>query len=229
METIVMSVGGSLIVPDQIDIEFLKNLKQFILDETAKGRHFIIIAGGGRTARNYQEAAKAVTGLDNEDLDWLGIHSTRLNGHLLRTIFKDNANPRIVMNYIDDLEEIEFTENILVGAGWKPGWSTDYDAVLMAEKYGAEVVINLSNVTQVCSEDPRENPDAIRYDNLSWSEFQKLVGDVWDPGMSAPFDPIASKKATGLGLTVAILNGGDLANLESYMNSEEFVGTIIKN
>ena len=60
-ETIVMSVGGSLIVPGGIDTTFLKDLKQFIdFETTSKGRRFIIIAGGGRTARNYQEAAAAV-------------------------------------------------------------------------------------------------------------------------------------------------------------------------
>ena len=48
METIVMSVGGSLIVPDQIDTVFLAELKEFIVKETATGRRFIIIAGGGR-------------------------------------------------------------------------------------------------------------------------------------------------------------------------------------
>jgi len=77
-ETIVMSVGGSLIVPDAIDTGFLTNLKNFIVTETAKGRRFIIIAGGGRTARRYQDAAGVVSELNSDDLDWMGIHATRL-------------------------------------------------------------------------------------------------------------------------------------------------------
>ena len=64
-----MSVGGSLIVPDQIDTEFLSTLKRFVDAETAEGRRFIIIAGGGRTARRYQDAAAAVTELTTADFD----------------------------------------------------------------------------------------------------------------------------------------------------------------
>ena len=83
-----MSVGGSLIVPDDIDTDFLTQFKNLIHTQAAiySGRRFIIIAGGGRTARRYQDAASAVTALTPDDLDWMGIHATRLNGHLLRTI-----------------------------------------------------------------------------------------------------------------------------------------------
>ena len=224
----VISVGGSLLVPNEIDCDFLAAFKQFIVRRIEKGDRFILIAGGGKTARKYQDAASQVSGIDNEEKDWLGIHSTRLNAHMLRTIFKLWAHPKVVKNYADDLEDLKFEEKILVGAGWKPGWSTDYDAVLMAEKFGADSIINLSNVSQVCSEDPRVNPDAKRYDNISWDEFKEIVGDVWDPGMSAPFDPIASKKASELKLKVAILNGKQLGNLNNYLDGKDFVGTLIE-
>ena len=76
-ETIVMSVGGSLIVPDTIDTTFLTNLKNLISDETTTtGRRFIIIAGGGKTARRYQDAAAEISELQRDDIDWLGIHAT---------------------------------------------------------------------------------------------------------------------------------------------------------
>ena len=229
MTLYVISVGGSLIVPGAIDLDFLKKFKAFILKRIKTGDRFILISGGGRTARNYQLAAEAVSKIDDEEKDWLGIHSTRLNGHLLRTIFKEQANPQIIMNYIDDLQTVDFTESVLVGAGWKPGWSTDYDAVLMAEKYGAKTVINLSNVSQVCAEDPRINPLAEKFSHMTWKQFQGLVGDKWDPGMSAPFDPIASKKATELKLEVAIMSGSDLDNVADFMDEKLFLGTLIKD
>lgn len=105
-ETVVMSVGGSLIVPDQIDIDFLRSLKSFIDAETALGRRFIIIAGGGRTARRYQDAAAAVAELAADDLDWMGIHATRLNGHLLRTIFRDTAH-RVMITNPDEIMDVQ--------------------------------------------------------------------------------------------------------------------------
>ncbi len=86
-EYIVVSIGGSLIVPDGIDTDFLARLRTFVLEHIARGVSFYIITGGGKTARRYQDAAKAVRGdLSREDLDWLGIHATRQNAHLLRAL-----------------------------------------------------------------------------------------------------------------------------------------------
>ncbi len=127
-ETIIMSVGGSLIVPDQIDTTFLTNLKDFIIKETAKGRRFIIIAGGGKTARRYQDAAAVVSTMQNEDLDWLGLHATRLNGHLLRTIFRDLAHPVMITNP-DEILDIRTESPLIIAAGYRPGASTDLRAV----------------------------------------------------------------------------------------------------
>lgn len=221
----VISVGGSLIVPNEIDTDFLVSFKQFIIKRIEKGDRFILIAGGGKIARKYQEAASYVSGIDNEEKDWLGIHSTRLNAHLLRTIFKLHANPKVFKNFEKD--DIEFNEKILIGAGWRPGWSTDYVAVLLAKKYGAKSVINLSNIEYVYSEDPKVNPDAKRYEKITWKEFREIVGNEWDPGMSAPFDPIASKEASELKLKVAIMNGKNFTNLNDYLEGKKFKGTLI--
>ncbi len=226
MALYVISVGGSLIVPEEIDTIFLSSFKQFIIKRIERGDRFILIAGGGKTARKYQAAAAEVSGIDNEEKDWLGIHSTRLNAHLLRTIFKLWANPKIISNLEED--NVEFKEEILVGAGWKPGWSTDYDAVELAKRYKAESIINLSNIDYVYSEDPKLNPKAKKFEYISWKDFRKIVGDVWDPGMSAPFDPIASKLAEKASLKVAIMNGRDFDNLNDFLDGKKFKGTLIK-
>ncbi len=72
---IVVSVGGSLIVPDEIDVHFLLDFRTYILRAVERGLSFFIIAGGGKTARNYRDAAKNVRGgnISRDDLDWLGI------------------------------------------------------------------------------------------------------------------------------------------------------------
>ncbi len=224
----VISLGGSLIVPDKIDTDFLASFKQFIIKRIEKGDRFILITGGGRTARRYQDAASHVSGIDDEEKDWLGIHSTRLNAHLLRTIFKLYAHPKVIKDFDDEQDEIDFNEKILIGAGWKPGWSTDYIATLLAIKHKAESIINLSNIEYVYSEDPKVNPGAKRYEEISWKEFREIVGNKWDPGMSAPFDPIASKLADEKKLKVAILNGKNLTNLNEYLDNKKFKGTIIQ-
>lgn len=228
-DTIVLSLGGSLIVPNGgIDTQFLSQFNQFIRQEIAsKRRRFFIICGGGATARHYIKAGVDVVAkpLTDEDKDWLGIHSTRLNAHLVRTIFQDIAYPHIFKHYDRDYDIAD--EPIVVCSGWKPGWSTDYCAVLVAQKYGAKTLVNLSNVDKVYDKDPRKFKDAKPIDKMSWSHFEKLIGNKWVPGLNAPFDPIATKLAKKLDLSVIILNGRNLKNVAAAIDGRKFVGTVI--
>ena len=227
-ETIVMSVGGSLIVPDQIDSGFLKSLKTFIDTQTAIGRHFIIIAGGGRTARHYQDAAAKVTELKNEDLDWMGIHATRLNGHLLLTIFRELAH-RVMVTNPDDVLDMPKDAKLIIAAGYRPGASTDLRAIQIAHRVGAKKVINLSNIDYVYTEDPKKNPDAEKIEDITWEAFRKLIPDEWGPGLNSPFDPVAAKEAQALNIEVASLNGTKLVSLKNYLDGKPFTGTRIHN
>lgn len=222
---IVISVGGSLIVPDGIDVFFLKSLKNLIDKGVKIGRKFIIITGGGRTARNYQASSKAITKLCSEDIDWLGIHATRLNAQLVKTILLPNVEERIVH---DPNEKIVFKKPILIAGGWKPGWSTDYDAVLLAKRFHAKKLINLSNIDYLYDKDPRTHKNAKKIEKISWKGFRKLIPKKWDPGLNSPFDPVASKEAEKIGLEVAIINGKKLRELEHFLNDKKFVGTLIK-
>lgn len=225
-EIIVMSVGGSLIVPDQIDTGFLKTLKAFIDAETTLGRRFIIIAGGGKTARRYQDAAAQVAELNSEDLDWMGIHATRLNGHLLRTIFRDRAY-RIMVTNPDEILDIPTTEKVIIASGYRPGCSTDLRAIQIAERVGAKKIINLSNIDYVYTADPKTDPQAEKIETISWSDFRALIPTEWDPGLSSPFDPIAAKEAHEKSIEVAIINGNRPDDLKKYLAGEKFVGTKI--
>lgn len=226
-ETIVMSVGGSLIVPDQIDSTFLENLKDFVTEETTRsGRRFIIIAGGGKTARRYMDAAKDVVELTRDDVDWLGIYATRLNGHLLRTIFRDVAYQVMITNP-DDILDAPKGQSVIIAAGYRPGSSTDLRAIQIAERVGAKKVINLSNTDYVYTDDPNTNPNAEKIKNITWTDFRKLIPDEWDPGLSAPFDPVAAREAQEKSIEVANINGKNLGALRDYLEQNDFVGTLI--
>jgi uridylate kinase len=226
-ETVVMSVGGSLIVPDAIDTRFLIDFKNLIERQiTSSGRRFIIIAGGGKTARRYQDAAASVTELDPEDLDWMGIHATRLNGHLLRTIFRDVAYPVMVTNP-DEVSDVPKDSPLIIAAGYRPGASTDLRAVQIAINRGAKKLINLSNIDYVYSDDPRKNPDAKKIEDITWMEFMKLIPKEWNPGLSSPFDPVAARTAHHHDMEVTIINGVKIDEVEKYLESESFIGTRI--
>ena len=226
-KTIIISLGGSLIVPEEIDWKFVKKFKEVIEKKIKNGYRFIIITGGGKTARKYIEAGAKVGDIDSEDKDWIGIHATRMNAHFIRTIFKKYAHPTINKNPYDLESFLKAKESVLVASGYRPGNSTDYIAVLLAKQFGAQKIANLSNIDYVCDKDPKKFKDAKKIKEITWSEFQKIVGDTWDPGANVPFDPVASKHAAKEGIEVAILNGKKISNLEKYLDGEKFAGTRI--
>jgi uridylate kinase len=222
---VIISLGGSLIVPKTgIDAAFLRRFRTFIAKRVAKGGRFVLICGGGATARAYQKAAKAVGQLSREDVDWIGIHSTRLNAHLLRTVFRKLAHATVVKN---PLAPPSFREPVLIAAGWKPGWSTDYCATLLASSLGASTVLNLSDIDRVYSADPRKDPKAKPLDRIGWKAFRRMVGNRWDPGANVPFDPVAAKLAERLGLEVKMVAGRDLEAVGDALDGKPFRGTVI--
>ena len=229
-KTFICSLGGSLIIPNGgIDFKFLKQFNAFIRKKIrSAGMRFFIVCGGGATCRHYQEAAEKASGkkITDNDLDWLGIHSSRLNAHLLRTIFQDIAYERLIKHYdLIDKKVVDFS--VVIAAGWKPGWSTDFDAVLLAEDYGVKSVINLSNVDMVYDKDPRKYSDAKPIKQITWDEVINIVGKEWKPGLNTPFDPIAARKAKEIGLKVINCNG-NLKNLDNILEGKKFIGTVIE-
>jgi uridylate kinase len=225
---IILSLGGSLVIPaNGIDTGFLKEFNTFIREKINEDWKFFVVVGGGATARHYIDAAKRVVGTVTDwDLDWLGIHTTRLNAHLVRTIFQDIAHPRIIENYEHKIEDL--TQPLVIASGWKPGCSTDFDAVTLAKDYGASILINMSNITAVYDKDPNKNTDAVPYTHMTWEQMEAIVGDTWIPGANNPFDPLATKLAKDMGLTVYAI-GKDLKNLGNILSGHEFLGTVISS
>jgi uridylate kinase len=221
----VISLGGSLIIPEEIDIDFLRDFKNLILSQVEKGAKFVIITGGGKITRKYQNASKILATPSNADLDWIGIASLKLNAEFMRVIFNEHANSEIVTNLA---EHFTFEKSIVIGSAYTPGQSTDYNAVLAAYTIGASKVINLSNTDYVYDADPRSNPEAKKIENISWAEYRKLIPTEWNPGLNSPFDPIASAFAERENITVYTMNGKNIDNLSNVLNGQPFLGTTIQ-
>ncbi len=221
-KTVVLSLGGSLIAPDDVDIAFLKRFSNLVRKK--KDTRFIIVCGGGMTCRHYQDAAKRLGVTSHEDLDWIGIKATRLNAELVRAVFGKAAHPIVAG---DPARRVRTNRRILVGAGFKPGCSSDHDAVLLANAFKADTIINLSNITHAYTKDPRKHKDAQKIGRCTWGEFQRIVGTKWVPGGNFPFDPRASKLAKRLRLRVIIAKGSDITNLDKMLSGKRFVGTQI--
>jgi uridylate kinase len=225
----VISLGGSIVAPDGVDGQFLKNFTNLIrsLIDADKERRFIFVVGGGSPARVWQNAYREVCGdlQHNDEADWIGIMATRLNAQLVKAVMAEWCSQPVVT---DPTQAEPLIGNVLVAAGWKPGFSSDNDAVLLAERFGAKMVINLSNIEKVYTADPRKDPDARPLDHVSWADFRAMVGDEWVPGKNVPFDPIASRQAEKISLKVVCAAGRDIANLKKILCGEDFVGTTIE-
>ncbi|MFZ2024782.1 MAG: UMP kinase [Microgenomates group bacterium] len=227
--TFVISLGGALVIPNErIDTQFLSAFNAFIRKQVSeKNRRFFITVGGGAVMRQYRDVAKEVHGnITEADLDWLGIHATRLNAQLVRAIFKDIANPRLIKHYEIILKT---TQSVTIASGWKPGWSIDYCAVTLCQDYGIKHIINMTTSDMVYTKDSKTGTDAKPTDTMTWKNYCALAGDTWTPGLTLPFDPIAARLAGEMDLTVKILNGKDLDNLERALDNKSFVGTTIVN
>lgn len=220
----IISLGGSLIIPGKIDVNFLKKFRALIISYVKKKQSFALYCGGGALARNFQNSASKVSKLDNKEKDWIGIEATKLNAYLLRTIFGRYAEDKIIT---DPTRKVKSKKPILVAAGWKPGWSTDYDAVLLAKNLKVNTIINMTNVDYVYDKNPKKYGDANPLKEIAWKDFRKLVGNKWDPGLNMPFDPIAAREAERLGLKVVII-GKNLNNLKNFLDGKKFNGTVIK-
>ena len=231
MRISVLSVGGSIIAPDGVNSVFLSGflakIREYLSDNPED--KLIFVCGGGAPASVDQQAYRAVVTdpaeQDANAQDWIGIKATHINAELVKAIFGKLCTDPVVTN--PTAEDVSFTGRILVAGGWKPGFSTDTDAVYLAKRFGAQTIINLSNIAKVYTDDPRKNPDAKPIDTISWTDFRKMVGDEWVPGKNAPFDPIASKLAQEAGLKVICADGRNTENTVAILTDAPFTGTVI--
>ncbi|MFH1789019.1 MAG: UMP kinase [Candidatus Altiarchaeota archaeon] len=222
---IVFSIGGSVLVPDEIDDAFLAKITGFL--RTLSEKHTLyVVAGGGKIARKYQQTARA-SGADDELLDWLGIYTTRLNALLLASAVGKRANRRIPQT-IEEALSLSRTHPILVMGGTDPKHSTDAVAAELAYSAGAELFINASNIDGVYDKDPKKNSDAKLIERMSAKELLALVEKIpQSPGDYALIDRMAVESVMRSKVKTIVLNGRDLDNIRKAVLGEEFKGTTI--
>jgi len=223
----VISLGGSIIVPDDVDVDFLRRFVEAVENHLAQDEHrrIILVCGGGAPARRYQVAYSRIAPQpDDSARDWIGIAATKLNAELIRQLFLSRCPLPVIT---DPTSVTVFAGKVIVASGWKPGFSTDYDAVLLAEKFSADTLINLSNIEKVYTDDPKTNPDARPLDSISWADFRAMVGEEWTPGRNVPFDPVAARHASEVRLRVIVASGRDIENLNLILEDGAFKGTVI--
>lgn len=221
----VIALGGSIICPGKINTAYLRRFYLFVKKEIKRGNKFVIVAGGGIIARQHQKAALKVVKVTDEDKDWMGVHATRLNAHLLRTIFRKEADPIV---FDDRFKLKDFNHHsVIIASGWHPGWSTDFVAVQIAVDFGIKRVIILGKPSFVYTADHQKYKKAKPIKEIVWKDYLKIIPKNWQPGLSSPVDPVAARLAKKEKQEVIVANAKNLKNLKKILKKEEFRGTIL--
>lgn len=223
----VFDIGGSIVAPEKPDIGFLKEFLSFFRNwlNEEESRRAVIVVGGGGVARAWQEAVKEISpSMESDALDWVGVMATRLNAEMIRALLGPLCPDPVVC---DPTADFPFKGRVLMAAGWKPGFSTDYDAVVLAERFDVDRILMLSNIAQIHDSDPTKHPEAKPISRISWKEYRAMTSDEWKPGANIPFDPKASRRAEQAGMSVLAASGRDLKNLKALLNGQKFTGTLI--
>jgi uridylate kinase len=224
---VVISLGGSVLYNETgFDLDIFLKFISFIEKEDCD---FIIVVGGGKVARDVIKEADKIN-LSNLEKDKLGIISTVYNATIVKEISSKISTFNIYPKVLKKPRKLDFSRyNLIYCAGYKPGVSTDTDAVLWAIKNNICDVINVTNVDYVYDKNPNEFDDANKLEQLSWIKYKSICGDVFKPGLNLPFDPIASSIAMKNNLRVFILSKENLLDISkciSFKNTK-IKGTII--
>lgn len=221
----VISLGGSVVVPNEINIALVKRFASLIKNELKKNKKFIIVVGGGKTSRKYQKAVSEVSKASNVEKDWIGIESTRLNSLLLKAVFGGISNPTILDRRFKIRGFGKY--KIIIACGWKPGWSTDFVAVRIAADFKLDKAINLGKADYVYSEDFEDNPKATKIEKISWKDYLKIIPNRWEPGLNTPIDPVAARLAKKSKMQIVVASGEDINNIKKIFEGKKFKGTVI--
>ncbi len=173
-----------------IDPEILRVLATEIGLIHASGVQIGVVVGGGNIFRGIKGAT---SGMDRSSADYMGMLATVLNSLALQDALeragvhtrvqsaiemRELAEPYIRRRAIRHLEK---NRVVIFGAGTgNPYFTTDTTAALRAMETGAEVVLKATKVDGVYDSDPKKNPDAKRFEELSYIEVLKRGLEVMD-------------------------------------------------
>lgn len=225
-EVVVIDLGGSIVFPDflKINKKFLAGFKKLVQSQSEKQK-FIVVIGGGKTCRFFQEQAKQLGIKDNQSLDWIGIKTTMLNAEILKHYLGSLSFPEILTK---EDQKVNWEKGVLLSSGWHPGNSTDLIAFKLAKRFGAKKILIATNIDYIYEKDIKIHKNAKKIEKLSWKDYLSLIsGQKWKAGLSIPIDPKAAKLGQKEALKALLFEGTDLKNFKKALLDEDFLGTSI--
>ena len=218
-KVIVISLGGSLIIPNKVDVNFLSKFKKVIKKNLNKYK-FIIVCGGGSIARKYISALKNQR--TNTKLQSLsGISATRMNARFMSYFFPHKMKE--IKKYLKK-QEVVFCGAL----EYKPNQTSDSTSAEIAKKFKADF-INLTDVEGLYDKNPKKFKIAKFIPKITWKNFNSIANKLkFKPGQHFVLDQKASIIIMKNKITTYIL-GKNLNNLDNFLKEKKFKGTIISN
>lgn len=225
-KVIVFSLGGSLIVPDNVDTKYLREFKKVILKNTKKYK-FIIVCGGGSTARKYIDALKKFN-INPRFQSLSGISATRINARFMTYLFNIDPIKGIPHKIRTIKKYLRRQDIVFCGAlEYSPHQTSDGTAAGIAEHYNTEF-INITNIPGLYDKNPKQYKNARFIPKISWKEFNKMASRIkFKPGQHFVLDQSASKLILHHKIPTYIM-GKNLKQLDNLLNNKKFKGTIIQ-
>ena len=226
MKTEVISLGGSLIIPKEIDFNFLHKFKKAIR-KLYKTHKFVVVCGGVSIARTYISTLKE-EGKKGKELSLAGIRATRMNALFLMQFFGKEANDFLPKDMKDINSLIKKNNLVICGAlRYKENETSDGTAAHLAH-YLKTDFINLTNVKGLYTKDPKKHKNAKFIKKISWKNFNLMAGKIkFKPGQHFVLDQEAAVIIKKYKIPTYIL-GKDLRQMENLLKGKLFAGTIIK-
>lgn len=217
--------GGGL----GVDPDVVADIAQQISNVVQNGTQVAVVIGGGNYFRGAQLSER---GMDRARADYMGMLGTVMNCLALQDFLeKINVDTRVqtaitmgqvAESYVPRRAErhLEKGRVVIFGAGLgAPFFSTDTTAAQRALEIGAEVVLMAKGVDGVYSDDPRKNPQAEKFDELTYD-------DVLQKNLKVA-DATAISLCRDNKLPILVFNLLENGNIKRAVNGEK-IGTIIR-
>lgn len=227
MADIALKIGGSVLAPETIDLEYIRTVSSMLVEVVQRqGHRLFIVVGGGKMARKYIDACRAL-GADESYLDEVGIEASRMNAMVLISGLGDKAYHQPAKDF-NEAVSAGHRHSVVVMGGTHPGHTTDAVCAMLGEKVKAKRMIVTTNVDGIYTADPRTNKDARLLKKVEPTELMDLCGQAMGrAGSSGAVDPLAAKIISRSGIPTAVVNGKDISNMKAAILGKKFKGTII--
>ena len=224
-KVIVLSLGGSLIIPGDINTNYLKDFKKVVLKNKSKYK-FIIVCGGGSLARKYISSLRDIN-IGEKFQSYSGISARRTNARFMSYFFNQDQKRGIPDKTREVKKYIKKYDIVFCGAlEYEPNQTSDSTSAEIAKKFKCEF-INLTDVKGLHDKNPKKFKNAKFIPKISWKDFDIIASKLkFKPGQHFVLDQSASKIIKKHKITTYIL-GKDMKQLDNLLNGKKFTGTKI--